>query len=361
MGFVVAADDRWHDPEREAGVRQRRVEGTPVVETRVRIPNGDLVQRVWAVVAHGGVTVVEFFNDSPLPVAVAVDHPGILTGAAPTGQVPSGVDLPEGTRVLPVGHHATVRIGIAHDGRGAGALASDLPAMDEVVSGWRSIADRAGRYELPAGMSGTSAAEAIVAARCEWLLGMVSDPRIDPVSSLVECDHLVRMGERPDDLVPIVADAVSLIARSDHPGRGIAFAAAGRVLAAADEQRALRDLDRVIRRNPGIDDMPSGAAGVAAAMERRLVMSAGDAVDVLPEGIPQDWMLQGIEVFDVPTGRVGTVSFAVRWHGRRPAVIWERSGPDCLLRAPAIDPAWSSRDPRGEHLWAFEADEPAVP
>ena len=358
---MVAADDRWHDPDREVGVRQRRVEGTPVIETRVRIPNGDLVQRVWAVVAHGGMTVVEFFNDSPLPVAVAVDHPEFLTGSAPTGHVPSGVDLPAGTRVLPVGHHATVRIGIAHDGRGAGELPSDLPSMDDVVSGWRSITDRAGRYELPAGMSGTSAAEAIVAARCEWLLGVVSDPNIDPVSSLVECDHLMRMGERPDDLVPIVADAVSLVARRDHPGRVVAFDAAGRVLAAAGEQRALRDLDRMIRRNPGTGDMPAGAAGIAAAIDRRLVMSAGDALDVLPDGIPQDWMLQGIEVFDVPTGRVGTVSFAVRWHGRRPAVIWERSGPDCVLRAPVLDPEWSSRDERGEHLWAFEADEPAVP
>ncbi|MDA3006183.1 MAG: hypothetical protein O3A28_10210 [Actinomycetota bacterium] len=49
LRYWVAADDRWHDPAVETSVRQRRVDGTPVTETRLRVPNGDVVQRIWSV------------------------------------------------------------------------------------------------------------------------------------------------------------------------------------------------------------------------------------------------------------------------------------------------------------------------
>ena len=38
LNWFVAADDRWHVPESEPSVRQQRIEGTPVTETRVRVP-----------------------------------------------------------------------------------------------------------------------------------------------------------------------------------------------------------------------------------------------------------------------------------------------------------------------------------
>ena len=43
--WYVAADDRWHDPAEDTAVRQIRIDGTPVTETRLRIPDGDAVQR----------------------------------------------------------------------------------------------------------------------------------------------------------------------------------------------------------------------------------------------------------------------------------------------------------------------------
>ena len=49
--------------------------------------------------------------------------------------------------------------------------------------------------------------------------------------------------------------------------------------------------------------------------------------------------------------RAGPVSFAVRWHGERPALLWEApSGTE--LRTPALDPAWSSTAGSGEVLLA---------
>lgn len=77
LDWWIGADDRWHVPAREVAVRQRLVDGTPVVETAMSIPSGDAVQRVYATrrsSAEGGgeVLVVEIENASPVPVALAL-------------------------------------------------------------------------------------------------------------------------------------------------------------------------------------------------------------------------------------------------------------------------------------------------
>ncbi len=61
-------------PAQEPTVRQERIEGTPVVETRIRVPDGDAVQRVWAVSDVGGTVIVEFENESPMPFAIALSR-----------------------------------------------------------------------------------------------------------------------------------------------------------------------------------------------------------------------------------------------------------------------------------------------
>jgi hypothetical protein len=77
LDWWIGADDRWHVPAREAGVRQQLVDAAPVVETAVRIPGGDAVQRVYAVRASsqeggGELIMVEVENRSKLPVALAL-------------------------------------------------------------------------------------------------------------------------------------------------------------------------------------------------------------------------------------------------------------------------------------------------
>ncbi len=84
LDWWIGADDRWYCPSREPSVRQRRPSAAPVVETAVRIPSGDATQVVYAVPGSPSidpatarsqrrqVTVVEFGNDSPVPVALAV-------------------------------------------------------------------------------------------------------------------------------------------------------------------------------------------------------------------------------------------------------------------------------------------------
>ncbi len=103
-------------------MRQVRLEGTPVVETRVRIPSGDAVQRVWSVPDDGGLTLVSVTNESPLPIAVAFSRGDLLTARAPSNMPIEGIALPVGSVALPIGHHATVTVGLAHRGGRAGRL-----------------------------------------------------------------------------------------------------------------------------------------------------------------------------------------------------------------------------------------------
>ncbi|MBA3803847.1 MAG: hypothetical protein H0X22_13235, partial [Acidimicrobiia bacterium] len=55
-------------------------------------------------------------------------------------------------------------------------------------------------------------------------------------------------------------------------------------------------------------------------------------------------------------GPSSSVSYAVRWHGDRPAVLWEQRGDARSLRADAVDGGWTSDARRGEALWARVGD-----
>ena len=72
-------------------------------------------------------------------------------------------------------------------------------------------------------------------------------------------------------------------------------------------------------------------------------------VDILP-GFRTEWLGQHLAVHDVPL-RSGLLSFALRWHGARPAVLWDAPA-GVTLRAPALDPDWSSTTAVGEGLLA---------
>jgi hypothetical protein len=75
LDWWIGADDRWHFPSRDAGVRQRLVGDSPVVETAMRIPGGDAVHRVYAVRAPSGcgadeLLLIEIHNQTSVPFAV---------------------------------------------------------------------------------------------------------------------------------------------------------------------------------------------------------------------------------------------------------------------------------------------------
>src|SRR4051794_19619101 len=72
LDWWIGADDRWHFPSREANVRQSLLGRGPIVETAMRVPGGDAVQRIYAISADEEMAVVEIENRSPAPFAVAL-------------------------------------------------------------------------------------------------------------------------------------------------------------------------------------------------------------------------------------------------------------------------------------------------
>lgn len=371
LDWYVAADDRWHVPADEPTVRQRTIDGAPVVETRLRIPSGDAVQRVYAVADHGGLTIVEVENDSPLPIAVAFTGPE-LCAVRPPADVPiQGIDLPGPVSTFPVGHRSTLTVALVHTPGGPRVLPSGLPPAAQVARGWLTVCERASRLLLP----DESLAESVVRARSELLLCGPDEPGDDTVGFLLGVGELVRMGSRAEDWMPDVAEAVGALAsRLDDPLLDSALDAAERVCRAADDARATRDLGRVRARlladrerrsapAPAPAAPAPAPASASALAGARLIatvehsIAAGPAL--FPAGLPETWLGQHLEVYGVPTGAASAVSFALRWHGERPALLWEQTGLDVELMAPVMAPGWSTVLPTGEVLWPTPAG--AVP
>jgi hypothetical protein len=356
LRWYVAAEDRWHVPPDEVAVRSRRIDGTPVVETRLRIPDGDAVERVWSVPDAGGLTVVEFENDSPLPIAVALAGARVLTERAPADVPIDGIDLPDDAIVWPIGHRAVIRVAIAHDPARRPRRLPALAPVDAVVNGWRTVVGRASRLELP----DEGLVEAVTAARCDLLLGGPTDAVADPVGFLLDVAELGRLGDDAEAWMPEIVEPVAEIARRPAAEVDAVLVACERLAVRAGDERAARDLERLrVRRRRdrraveaeqgSFSDVERGpsAGRFVAAVEQRLV----DDGRVLPVGIPRAWFGSNFEVHGIPSGPRSALSFAVRWHSERPAVLWEQQGAVRTLSAPRLDPAWSSDAGAGEALW----------
>jgi hypothetical protein len=96
-------------------------------------------------------------------------------------------------------------------------------------------------------------------------------------------------------------------------------------------------------------DARAEPARFLASLRSVLVREQSGVVDLLP-GFPPDWLGQSVTVDAVPL-HTGALSFAVRWHGPRPALLWDAPA-GVELRIPALDPAWSSTTSAGEVLLA---------
>ena len=82
----VSSEERWHEPTGEASVRQRLVDGMPVVETVIRVPGGDIVATASGVTAPGGRcdVALEVENRTAVPVGIAfvIESVGSVGGTA---------------------------------------------------------------------------------------------------------------------------------------------------------------------------------------------------------------------------------------------------------------------------------------
>lgn len=353
LDWHIAADDRWYSPSSEPSLRHKWYSGYPVSETRVKVPGGDIIQRVYSVATGGGMTVMEFENDSTMPVAIAVTRSDVLTTRPPTNNSPQGISLPADSIVVPVGHKSSARIALKHSQPQPGVLPDDVPDHQQVVRGWESACDIASRINVP----DHTVVAGICKVRSNLLLGdHGGDAAIE----------LARLGETHPDSILDVVNAVQQRVKSEKRSKTLAWdtphvmssGARASVLlgddtAAADIGRAwLRIADRSVAEPPV--EVPQGLASIAW-VETLLAMGSpsGGECKLLPYGIPQTWWGASFEAHGLTADPHRTLGFAVRWHGARPALLWEVKGaPGILLTGGAADPNWHSTDTSGETLLA---------
>jgi hypothetical protein len=324
------------------------------------------VQRVYSVANAGGLTVVEVENDSPLPIAVAFDRGDILSVRPPTTMPIEGIDLPAGSVVFPVGHHSTLAVAVSHTSDGAGTLPQGLPTALQVARGWETMVDRAGRFVVP----DDALVADVTGVRCELALAGPVHPDGDPIGYLLGVGQLVRMGQMTwtgqdgEGWLPDVAQAVERAVRTARRGGagwelGAALDAADVVFHAVADSRAAGDLAALRRRLSVSQELPmappdvtDGFAGAGvrliAWLERHLADGRGH---LLPQGFPATWLGATVEAYQLPVGGTARVSFAIRWHGARPAVLWEVTAGHAVLSAPVVAPDWSTEAASGEALW----------
>ena len=304
LRWFVAADDRWYRPSRETTVRQREISGVPVIETRIKVPGGDAVQRVYGVADFGGAIVVEVFNDSSLPFAVAFDRGDIAAMREPSPTGVQGIDLPVGSVVFPVGHHATMRVAILIgdlernlERKISAQELESLPSFEQVERGWLAALRVASRVDVPE----ASWESILTTQRCKLLLTAgggttgngESGSDDDFVDLILDRAERVKLGDKADQWVDEVATATESVIRRCAKNRDAkwfeerAIVSAGMVLNRAGETRGQKDIAQAWSR------VVSDAAGAGAFGS---VFDVGAAIPyglatarVVISGLARDW------------------------------------------------------------------------
>ena len=418
-------------------MRAHLVDDMPVTATLMRVSGGDVVLKAAAGRdAAGRAVVLEFTNDTPVPVSLAVGVTGSINTASVEGsrllvdgqvavglpRAPGGAvavddgDVWRAVRAEPPADdcEARSRAGLA----AAAALVPLAPRVplrvtvpiegepvtgsspDEIAAGWRAVVERAASVELPddtavrawrraiaASILAAGGSEPEAAARAAVVLDRVGLP--DEAGRAWVA--LVGEAERSRLPPPLAAAALrALASRRLRTGlvsglaelAGPLASAAGdrldpltleQVAAAleAEAPAAARDARRLLARTTSPASMPQaavtddgraavrnsiafggdGLAGAEALLDC-LVAEAADHLVMLPSP-PEAWMGASVDARSLAT-RHGVLSYSVRWHGTRPAVLWDLQparvdDPATRLHC-GLDESWASTDLAGEAL-----------
>ncbi len=382
LDWHIAADDRWHDPSTEPSVRQTRRAGVPVIETRLRIPGGDAIQRVYAVADAGGLVVIEITNESTLPIAVAFTRSDVVSSRTPSPRGAQGIELPAGSVVFPVAHGSTLRVAVRAAMHVANAVekavvdVERLPSFEQLQKGWLKSVEQAGYVIVPEGAVAPLVArlrsDALILSGHEiedWSIGAGGDCANDPVTYILTLQELLRMGEKlTGDSAQIRVDHAARLAQcvetllKDHKKSSIlpwdverALFAAQFVFARMGENRAADDVAAAQLRLSSAAEppnvMPTDIRAIAWVEEKMVAVQRDGSVQIFGRGIPRLWLGANLECHRVAAGPLHTVSFGIRWHGEKPALLWEVSGPAGVkLDAGLCDPTWTSVESTGETL-----------
>ena len=352
----IGADDRWRIPASEVAVRQQRIHNVAVVETAMRVPGGDAVQRVYGVAEAGQPVVVDIENQSPAPFVAAFVVRGVsrvgqegphamFDGAfvcswlrAPsrwaktvgtpvqmpvtTGRAVTGPFTPVRDRsgrlevafLHPVAHRTNLRMVLTRAKFLPEFDIRSLPDAEQVAAGWRRQLDRGMQVQLP----DRTLEARLRAARTEVLLR--------------------GQATRPDPLVVAALEDWGFDTEAEEAWRRLGTRERRRAAnrpaptswaaleAVTDDAELLLGARRLL-----VDDPRDGAGPVTLCADH-----------------PASWRGQPVEVRNAPVAN-GLLSYAVRWHGPRPALLWD-APEGTVVRVPALDPTWVSGPTPGEAL-----------
>jgi hypothetical protein len=100
------------------------------------------------------------------------------------------------------------------------------------------------------------------------------------------------------------------------------------------------------------DGHHGGAGSAFLGFVRQVLVKETPAGGIALASIfPPEWAGQPLEVHDAPTHH-GHISYALRWHGDRPALLWQCERPGVSLTAPGLDRFFSTTESSGEALLA---------
>jgi hypothetical protein len=305
--------------------------------------------------------------------------------------------------LFPLAHTATLRVAISLEDVARPVDPTALPSATQVASGWATHARSGARIEVP----DRRLRDAVKAST--RFLHLASDDRdaalaLEHLGLPSEAERAWRGGIRgqqeagtmlawhaarwrftrtlPAEDALWLAGLVHHWARSTRPADAAlghaALPAIAEVLEAMGETAGAEDVRRIHRehraptaeRDDPYELLASASptftwrteraghdlavnAALVLAVRHLLVDDAGDGL-VLSPVTPDAWLGQGWEVHDLPAAH-GRLSFAIRWHGERPALLWElepHEGEPPVELTCGLDPTWSSRAAAGEALLA---------
>jgi hypothetical protein len=335
---------------------------------------------VYAVADAGGLVVIEITNESTLPIAVAFTRSDVVSSRTPSPRGAQGIELPAGSVVFPVAHGSTLRVAVCAPlnvaNESANVDVERLPSFEQLQKGWLKAVEQAGYVIVPEGAVAPLVArlrsDALILSGHEiedWAIGAGGDCANDPVAYILTLQELLRMGEKLTgdpaqirvDHAARLAQAVETLLKENRKSSILpwdverALFAAQFVFSRMGENRAADDVAAAQLRMSSAAEppnvMPTDIRAIAWVEEKMVAVQRDGSVQIFGRGIPRLWLGANLECHRVSAGALHTVSFGIRWHGEKPALLWEVSGPAGVkLDAGLCDPTWSSVEPTGETL-----------
>lgn len=350
------------------------------------------------------------FGSAPASVAVATATDGDLLASMPAADgsaAPVSATCRSGAAqaaaVWPLPHTARVRLVVELQGMTSRSAA--VPAIADVERGWSLHLGRGAKLEVddePVVVGSRRAARSLITRwpHADELPGAITalaesglgdeavrlfdelEKSSDQVAVLAAVSRWFELGgslEALNENLPAVAraahdaDRVSSITGRPWLAESLQALAAGvraieqpdvadRIASLTVTETAVQSADEFISLRDLAKELGSDSAGPhkvadasrALMLGRSLVLDdRGEDLRAMP-WMPPAWHGKPVDVLGIPTAH-GRLSFGLRWHGARPAFLWEfeaAAAAPLRLTVPGIDPTFETSEPSGETLLA---------